>query len=134
MTMHSIFKKLRFKSRGQHVLLAGCTFLSVLLLTSFSFMYYGPTVQNFLPQGGDTRKMASLLLAVTATGCFIFTLYASSLFFRSKSKDYGILMALGLPKKKLRRLLFQELSLLSAVSCLSGLVCAVPVSFIIWKL
>lgn len=132
-TMHSIFKKLRFKSRGQHVLLAGCTFLSVLLLTSFSFMYYGPTVQNFLPQGGDTRKMASLLLAVTATGCFIFTLYASSLFFRSKSKDYAILMALGLPKKKLRRLLFQELSLLSAVSCLSGLVCAVPVSFIIWK-
>ncbi len=134
MTMHNIWKSLQSKSRGQYRLLGLCTFLSVLLLASFSLMYYGPTVQNFLPEGGDTRKMASLLLAVTAVACFIFTLYASSLFFRNKSREYGILMALGLPKKKLQRLLIRELSLLCAVSCLAGLLFALPVSFLIWKL
>ncbi len=57
-TMHKVFQKLRGKSRGQYALLGFCIFLSVLLLSSFSLMYFGPTVQEFLPEGGDTRKMA----------------------------------------------------------------------------
>lgn len=134
MTMSKIYSKLRKSSKGQYILLAFCSFLSVLLITSFSLMYFGPTVQNFLPEGGDTRKMATLLLAVTAIGCFVFTIYASNLFFRFKSREYGIFMALGLPKKALRRLLFRELSLVTATSSVLGLICAVPVSFLIWKI
>ena len=91
MTISKIYTKLRKGSRGQYLLLAFCTFLSVLLISSFALMYFGPTVQNFLPEGGDTRKMASLLLLTTACGCFLFTVYASSLFFRNKSREYGIL-------------------------------------------
>lgn len=134
MTVYNVFHRLRKNNKGQYLLLGFCTFLSVLLITSFALMYFGPTVQEFLPEGGDTRKMASLLLAVTAAGCFIFTLYASSLFFRYKSREYGILMALGLGKKALGRLLFLELSALTAVACVLGLICAVPVSFFIWKI
>ena len=51
MTMHKVFQKLRGKSRGQYALLGFCIFLSVLLLSSFSLMYFGPTVQEFLPEG-----------------------------------------------------------------------------------
>ena len=69
MTLNKFFDKLRKKNRGQYRMLAFCIFLSVLLLTSFTVMYYGPTVQDFLPDGGDPRKMASLLMAVTAVGC-----------------------------------------------------------------
>lgn len=134
MTMHKVFWKLRGKSRGQYALLGFCIFLSVLLLSSFSLMYFGPTVQEFLPEGGDTRKMAGLLLAVTAAGCFLFTMYASSLFFRNKSREYGIFMALGTPKKMLRAMLFRELSAVTAASGLAGLACALPLSFAIWKL
>lgn len=134
MTISKIYSKLRKGSKGQYLLLAFCTFLSVLLISSFSLMYFGPTVQNFLPDGGDTRKMASLLLLATACGCFVFTVYASGLFFRYKSREYGILMALGMQKKSLRSLLFKELSLVTAVSSLLGLICAVPVSFLIWKI
>ena len=47
-------------------MLGFCISLSVLLITAFALMYLGPTVQNFLPDGGDTRKLATLLLAVTA--------------------------------------------------------------------
>ncbi len=134
MTLHKVYKKLRKSSRGQYLLLGFCIGLSVLLLTSFTLMYYGPTVQDFLPEGGDTRKMAMLLMGVTVVGCFIFTVYASGLFFRHKSREYGVMMALGLKKKELGKLLFQELSMVTAVSCLAGLVCAIPVSWVIWKI
>lgn len=134
MTLHKVYKKLRKSSRGQYLLLGFCIGLSVLLLTSFALMYYGPTVQDFLPEGGDTRKMAMLLMGVTVVGCFIFTVYASGLFFRHKSREYGVMMALGLKKKELGKLLFQELSMVTAVSCLAGLVCAIPVSWVIWKI
>lgn len=134
MTLHKVYKKLRKSSRGQYLLLGFCIGLSVLLLTSFTLMYYGPTVQDFLPEGGDTRKMAMLLMGVTVVGCFIFTVYASGLFFRHKSREYGVMMALGLKKKELGKLLFQELSMVTAVSCLAGLVCAIPISWVIWKI
>ena len=74
MTTSKIYQKMRKSGRGQYLLLSFCAFLSVLLITAFALMYFGPTVQTFLPAGGDTRKMATLLLAATALGCFIFTL------------------------------------------------------------
>ena len=132
--MNKIYKKLRKNTKGQYYLLSFCVFLSVLLVTSFSLIYCGPTVQEFLPEGGDTRKMASLLLGVTAVGCFVFTVYASGLFFRFKAREYGILMALGTEKRQLKRLLFQELSVVTALSSLMGIFISVPASFLIWKL
>ena len=134
MTMNKVYQKLRKNSKGQYALLSFCIFLSVVLITSFALMYFGPTVQEFLPQGGDTRKIASLLFGVTAVGCFIFTVYASQLFFRFKAREYGILMALGLEKKTLRSLLMKELCILAGVSSMAGLICSIPVSFGIWKI
>lgn len=134
MTMNKIFRKLRGKNRSQYRLLAFCIFLSVLLVSSFSFMYFGPTVQEFLPDGGDTRKLANLLLGVTVAGCCIFTVYASTLFFRYKSREYGIFLALGEPKRELKKVLFGELSLLCAAASLAGILCGIPASFLIWKL
>ncbi len=133
MTMNKLFRKLRSKNKGQYRMLGFCVFLSVLLISSFSLMYFGPTVQDFLPEGGDTRKMASLLLAVTAVGCCVFTLYASSLFFRYKSSEYGILLSLGQSKKTLGKLLFQEIAGVIAAATLAGLAAALPISWLIWK-
>ena len=134
MTLNRLYKKLRKNSRGQYILLGFCCLLSILLITSFSLMYFSPTVQNFLPEGGDTRKMASLLFGVTAVGCFIFTVYASNLFFRNKAREYGVLMALGLKKRELKKLLFRELSLITAASSLLGFLLSAPVSYVIWKI
>lgn len=134
MTMNKIFQKLRNKNRHQYRLLGFCIFLSVFLISSFSFMYFGATIQNFLPKGGDTRKMADLLLAVTGVGCTIFTLYASTLFFRYKSREYGIFLALGAPKKTLKRILFFELSILTAAASCFGIILGLPASFLIWRL
>lgn len=134
MTRNKIFAKLRRKNKGQYGILAFCIFLSVLLLTAFALMYFGPTVQEFLPEGGDTRKLAILLLGATAVGCAIFTLYASILFFRYKSREYGIFLALGEQKKTLGTMLFKELSLLTGAAAALGLLGAIPLSWLIWKL
>ena len=115
-------------------MLAFCIFLSVLLIGAFALMYFGPTVQDFLPEGGDTRKMAGLLMGATAVGCAIFTLYASMLFFRYKSREYGIFLALGEKKRNLDRMLFRELFSLAASASLAGIAAAVPASWLIWKL
>lgn len=134
MKLNHIFRKLHKQNRGQNRILGFCIFLSVLLITSFSLMYYGPTVQNFLAQGGDTRKMANLLLGITAIGCLIFTIYASGLFFRYKSREYGIFLALGESKKTLKKVLFGELASITVVAAVLGLLAAIPASFLIWKL
>lgn len=134
MTLHNIFSKLRKQNKGQYLMLGFCIALSVLLVTSFALMYMGPTVQDILPEGGDTRKMASLLLGITIVGCLIFTVYASGLFFRYKSREYGVLLALGTPKRALKPLLFQELAFLTGISSVIGLILAMPMSFAIWKI
>ncbi|MDE6212764.1 MAG: ABC transporter permease [Lachnospiraceae bacterium] len=121
MKLNQIFRKLHKQNKGQNRILGFCIFLSVLLITSFSLMYYGPTVQNFLAEGGDTRKIANLLLGVTAVGCLIFTMYASGLFFRYKSREYGIFLALGESKKALKKVLFGELASITAVAAVLGL-------------
>ena len=48
MTISKVYSKLRKGGKGQYLLLSFCTFLSVLLITAFALMYFGPTVQNFL--------------------------------------------------------------------------------------
>lgn len=134
MTRSKVFAKLRERNKGHYRMLAFCIFLSVLLIGAFALMYFGPTVQDFLPEGGDTRKMAVLLMGATAVGCAIFTLYASMLFFRYKSREYGIFLALGEKKRNLNRMLFRELSSLTVSASLAGLAVAVPASWLIWKL
>ena len=134
MTMSKITAKLRRQNKEQYRLLGTCIFLSVLLVSSFSMMFFSPSIQEFLPPGGDTRKLMWLMLMVVAIGCLLFTLYGSSLFFRKKSREFGVMMALGAEKKGLARQLSAELSAVVAGYILGGMVLAVPVSYLIWKL
>lgn len=134
MTMSSITAKLRRKNQEQYRLLGICIFLSALLVSSFTMMFFSPSVQEFLPEGGDTRKLMWLMLGVVSIGCLIFTLYGSSLFFRKKSREFGVMLALGQEKGELGRQLAGELAAVVGKYVISGLVLAIPVSYLIWKL
>lgn len=134
MTMNKIAAKLRCKNNGQYRLLGICIFLSVLLVSSFTMMFFSPSIQEFLPPGGDTRKLMWLMLGVVSIGCLLFTLYGSSLFFRKKSREFGVMLALGAPKKELARQLAGELAAVTGKYILGGILSAIPVSFLIWKL
>ena len=120
MTMSKITAKLRKKNRDQYLLLGICIFLSVILVTSFTMMYFSPSIQELLPPGGDTRKLMKLMMGVVMIGCLIFTLYGSSLFFRKKSREFGVMLALGEERGALAGQLVKELAAVVVKYVLSG--------------
>ncbi len=133
MTMNKIRAKLRKQNKGQYRLLGLCVFLSVFLVSSFTLMFFSQTVQELLPRGGDTRKLMWILLGVVVIGCLLFTLYGGNLFFRNKGREVGVMLALGERKKELAGQLCKELAAVMGKYVFWGVLCALPMSYSIWK-
>lgn len=132
-TMRDVFQKLRKVNKKNYYLYVGCNFLALLLITAYSAMMFSPTVLEVLPEGGDSRKQMIAIFVMACVGCLVFTVYAGNLFFRMKSKEIGIMMALGAARKKLSKGLFQEVVLLSGISSAAGVVLGFPFSWILWQ-
>lgn len=125
---------LRRRNRKQYTLLVLCISVSVLLITAYVCMMRSPTVLTILPEGGDSRKQVMMIFTLAVVGCGIFTTYAASLFFRYKSREAGIFMALGASRWQIRRQLFRELAAVSVASCAAGAVLGAPLAWCIWQL
>lgn len=106
------------KNRRQYALLAGCSFFSVLLITAYVVMMRAPTILSVLPEGGDSRKQVMMVFVLAVLGCGVFTTYAAGLFFRQKSWETGVFLALGATRRQLKRELNRELAAISL-----GLLC-----------
>lgn len=132
--IRAVFSALRKNGKGQYKLLSGCLFFGSLLITAFCMMMYSPTVQNTLPQGGDSRKQVMMIFILAVIGCAAFSVYASGLFFRYKSKETGVFLALGLSRKTLGQQLRREVIQLAVVSCGAGLILGTPLCWLIWSL
>ncbi len=133
MTMNQLENKLRKAGQKQAALYLFCNFVSLLLITAYAAMMFSPTVLLVLPEGGDSRKQMIAIFVLALFGCVVFTIYASSLFFRKKSKQLGTLMALGASRKRLAPGLFQEVLLLSGTSSLLGVAAGIPFVFLLWN-
>lgn len=130
--LHSVFSSLRKKGKEQYTLLSGCLFFSSMLITAFCMILYSPTVQNTLPPGGDSRKQVMMVFVLAVIGCAAFCVYAAGLFFRYKSREAGVFLALGISRRELGRQFHRELIQISLGSCLSGILLGTPVCWIIW--
>ena len=128
------YAALRRKNRGQYALLAGCSFFSVLLITAYVCMMRSPTILSVLPEGGDSRKQVMMVFVLAVLGCAVFTTYAAGLFFRQKSRETGVFLALGATRGQLRRERGRELTLIAFVSCTAGAVLGAPLAWGIWQL
>ena len=129
-----INKELRYYNRKNYYLLFLCLFLSELLITAYAVMMQSPTVLTILPEGGDSRKQVSMIFFLAGFGCGVFVVYAAALFLKYKSRETGILMALGASARQLGARLLRELLLVSGISFLGGMVLGTPLAFCIWKL
>lgn len=129
-----VYAALRRKNRGQYGLLAGCCFFSVLLITAYACMMRSPTILTILPEGGDSRKQVMMVFVLAVLGCAVFTTYAAGLFFRQKSRETGVFLALGAARGQLRRELGKELTLIAFGSCAAGAVLGAPLAWGIWQL
>ncbi len=133
MTMNQLENKLRKADQKQAALYLFCNFVSLLLITAYAAMMFSPTVLLVLPEGGDSRKQMIAIFVLALFGCVVFTIYASSLFFRKKSRQLGTLMALGASRKRLAPGLFREVLLLSGTSSLLGVAAGIPFVFLLWN-
>lgn len=133
-SLNSVFETLRKKEKSQYALLAGCLFFGSLIITAFCMLMYSPTVQNTLPEGGDSRKQVMMIFVLAVIGCAAFSVYAAGLFFRYKSRESGVFLALGVSKKVLGRQQRREVSRLVLVSCGVGMILGTPLCWIIWSI
>ena len=129
-----VYAALRRKNRGQYALLGGCSFFSVLLITAYACMMRAPTILSVLPEGGDSRKQVMMVFVLAVLGCAVFTTYAAGLFFRQKSRETGVFLALGASRKQLRRELGKELALISLGSCAAGAILGGPLAWSVWQM
>ncbi|WP_297283543.1 ABC transporter permease [uncultured Agathobaculum sp.] len=132
-TFSEVYAALRRKNRGQYGLLAGCCFFSVLLITAYACMMRSPTILTVLPEGGDSRKQVMMVFVLAVIGCAVFTTYAAGLFFRQKSRETGVFLALGASRRQLRNELGFELAVLSLSACAAGAVLGAPLAWCIWQ-
>lgn len=132
-TMNKINKSLRKANRKNAALYLFCNFISLMLITAYSAMMFSPTVLNTLPEGGDSRKQVIAIFVLACFGCVVFTIYASNLFFRMKSREIGIMLALGASRERLAPGLFKEIAVLSGGSAAVGIIMGVPFAWILWQ-
>lgn len=92
-----------------------------------------PFVQSRLPIGGDSRKMLYMVYAVAVLGCVLFIIYATGLFLRFKSREVGIFMALGTPKRVLAKTLTKEIVLLILKLGIAGIIIGGVIAFVFGK-
>ena len=129
-----VYSHLRRANKKQYALLAGCCFFSVLLITAYVCMIRSPTILNVLPEGGDSRKQVMMIFVLAVIGCGAFTTYAAGLFFRQKSRETGIFLALGAKRGQLKKELMRELALLALVSCGAGALLGGPLAWGLWQI
>ena len=129
-----VYAALRRRNRKQYALLAGCCFFSVLLITAYACMMRAPTILSVLPEGGDSRKQVMMVFVLAVIGCGVFTTYAAGLFFRQKSRETGVFLALGAARRQIGRQLTRELALLSFGSCVAGAILGAPLAWVVWQL
>ena len=133
-TFTQVYAALRRKNKGQYALLTGCCFFSVLLITAYACMMRSPTILSVLPEGGDSRKQVMMVFVLAVLGCAVFTTYAAGLFFRQKSRETGVFLALGASRRQLQAELGKELALISLGSCAAGAMLGGPLAWGIWQL
>lgn len=133
-TFSQVYAVLRRNNRGRYVLLAGCSFFSVLLITAYACMMRAPTILSVLPEGGDSRKQVMMIFVLAVIGCAVFTTYAAGLFFRQKSRETGLFLALGATRRQLQSELGKELAIISLSSCAAGAILGGPLAWCIWQL
>lgn len=132
--MNEILRKLRYYNKQNYFQFLFCTTLAITLITSFSTLLFSSNIQQVLPVGGDSRVQINMIFLIDIIACLAFIVYTEGLFLKSKSKEVGVFLTLGISKKDLRKSLIYELILMVFVCTFLGIVLGGLISAFIWKI
>ncbi|WP_027623810.1 FtsX-like permease family protein [Clostridium lundense] len=133
MKINKVYSKLRKKNMKNYFLLLFSIIFSMAVITAYSVIYYSPTISNVLIAGGDSMQLTTMIFILAILGCVVFISYASTLFLKYKSKEIGVLLALGSDKKNIKKVLFIELVLIILGGSLIGALLGLPIAYISWN-
>lgn len=134
MTLLNILQKIKKYNKGNYRQFSLCFAMSVMLVSALTLFMTSPFVMSRLPVGGDSRKMLYMVYAVAVIGCVLFTVYATSLFLRFKSREIGVLLALGTDMRTLTKTLMKEIGGLTVKIAVLSILAGAVLSFGIGKL
>ena len=114
MTMNKIMAKLRKNSKGR---IHSVSVFSPAPVRTHGvrlcvFILFSPRYRNSCQPAEIQENCHGCSFFVTAAGCTIFTIYGADLFFKNKSREFGVFLALGEQKRKLEAQLFREVALI----------------------
>lgn len=97
------------------------SFSSVFVFFLYSMLMFHPKIEDgFL---GDASILAMVLaMIILALFSWFFIYYSMKAFLEARSKEFGILLMLGLEKKQLGKLLFLETVVIGTLSSVSGII------------
>ena len=114
MKLADVLKKLRHKNKVDYKQIQFCLTFGIFLISSFFATIMNTSIQNGLPEGGDSLKQIYMIFSASLIGAYVFILYSTSLFLRYKSREIGVFLALGTEKKRLTGALYGELLIITA--------------------
>lgn len=133
MTLNKLFGKLKSQNKSEYRQVQFCLVMAVLLITSYVEILFSPLVQNTLPEGGDSGKQIYLIFGIAVIGCAVFAVYAVGLFLRYKSREVGVFLALGTEKGKMARALMAEMSKITCICSVIGILLGSVLGFGVGK-
>lgn len=127
-----LYKKMRSAKWKQSTLLIGCNIVLVAVVFFFASLALNSTFMN--EELVDPFISSNVLLPTAATLAFMcfFIPYSFFSYHRQKTKEYGILEAVGIDKNETRNMVIQEDCLLSACILIIGLLVGSGISILFY--
>lgn len=134
MTLNDIIKNLLKNNYKRYIILIFSVCFSILMIGIFGTLLFSPTVTSVLIAGGSTYIFALGMFFITILGISIFLIYSNGIFFKYKSNEIGILLSLGMNRKKVFQMTKKEFSLIFLIGSGVGVVLIIPVAWLFWTI
>lgn len=110
-----------WQNRGRYLAYLGSAAFAVMIYFLYSALIYHPELQGGYRGARYALQGMRAAVVVIAVSTFLFLLYSSSAFIRSRMKEFGLLSLLGFSRRQLVRLILAESLIIGTVAVASGL-------------
>lgn len=98
-----------------------CCMLSVTIFYMFQSLIYHPGIEHGLENNIAMTGFLAGSQVLLVMFSFVFVLYSNATFIRSRRKEFGLFMTLGMTRGQLKRLVFYENTVIAVLAIVAGI-------------